>query len=234
MPGFHGFPEGKMRLIPLPLTFFSELLPEIDDLNELKVTLYIFWHLDQIEGEFRYLRRQDILLDEHFLTGLGKTKRARLKALDEALDRALQRGTLLMVTLTEGGEAQQLYFLNSPKGRAAVEAIQQGRWHPGSTAQAPTTLDVDRPNIYRLYEQNIGPLTPMLVETLREAEATYAQDWIFAAFRIAVEKNVRNWRYIEAILRSWKEKGRDEQDRRDSEKARRRYDEGEFAEFIDN
>jgi hypothetical protein len=33
-----------------------------------------------------------------------------------------------------------------------------------------------RPNIYALYEQNIGPLTALLSEDLQEAEQTYAQD----------------------------------------------------------
>ncbi len=49
------------------------------------------------------------------------------------------------------------------------------------------------------------------------------------AFRIAVENNKRNWRYIKAILRRWQEKGRHErqQDRRDTEKDRRRYAEWE-------
>ena len=71
-------------------------------------------------------------------------------------------------------------------------------------------------------------------EMLEDAERSYPVDWLEEAVRIAVENNVRTWRYIDAILRSWKEKGRDEQDRRDSEKNRRRYDEGEFADFIDN
>jgi DNA replication protein len=50
------------------------------------------------------------------------------------------------------------------------------------------------------------------------------------AFRIAVENNKRNWRYIQAILRRFQEKGRHErgqQDRRDTEKDRRRYAEWE-------
>jgi DNA replication protein DnaD len=43
-----------------------------------------------------------------------------------------------------------------------------------------------------------------------------------------VENNARKWRYVEAILERWQEKGRDEQeDRRDSEKARRKYAEWE-------
>jgi DNA replication protein DnaD len=49
-----------------------------------------------------------------------------------------------------------------------------------------------------------------------------------------VLKNARNWKYIEAILRSWKEKGHDEKDRRDSQEDRRKYIEGEYADFIEH
>lgn len=234
MPAFNGFPAGKLRLTALPGSFFSELLPEIDHLGELKVTLYAFWRVGQMEGEFRLLRRQDFTEDAHFMAGLAKTGPTQSQALNEALERAALRGTLLTASLALDGEAETVYFLNTPRGRAAVEAIRQGRWRGERLAQVNITLNDERPNIFRLYEQNIGPLTPLLADTLRDAEATYPADWIGDAFKIAVEKNARNWKYIEAILRSWKEKGRDEQDRRDSEKNRRRYDEGEFADFIDN
>ncbi|MCK4962934.1 MAG: DnaD domain protein, partial [Anaerolineales bacterium] len=63
----------------------------------------------------------------------------------------------------------------------------------------------------------------------------YSTQWIEDAIRIAVENNVRKWRYIEAILEGWLTRGRDErEDRGDSEKARRRYVEGEFADFWDS
>ena len=75
----------------------------------------------------------------------------------------------------------------------------------------------------------------MIAETLRDAEETYPASWIEEAIRIAVENNVRNWRYVQAILEDWRTRGRDErEDRGDSEKARRRYIEGEFADFIEH
>jgi len=96
----------------------------------------------------------------------------------------------------------------------------------------PVKLQPERPNIYALYEQNIGPLTPILSETLQEAEKNYPLDWIEDAIRIAVVKNVRTWRYIEAILRSWKEKGRDGTDRKTTEENRKRDSEGKFGDYV--
>lgn len=78
------------------------------------------------------------------------------------------------------------------------------------TEQMPVAA-ADQPgseNIFRVYEQNIGALTPMLVPTLTEAEKTYPMAWIRDAFGEAVAHNARNWRYVEAILKRWQAQGR--------------------------
>jgi len=221
---FKGFPPGKTRLTPIPAAFFAELLPQIDHLGELKVSLYAFWRLDQKEGAFRYLLLGDFTADQRFMDGMGDTAEAALAALGDSLERAVKRGTLLKASVELGGGGEALYFLNSPRGREAVQAIARGEWRPsGQPAQPVEVLD-ELPNIYRLYEENIGPLTPLIADALRAAEAEYPPRWIEDALRIAVENNARNWRYVEAILERWQEKGRDEQeDRRDTEKARRKY-----------
>jgi len=226
---FSGFPSGKVRLTPIPAPFFTDLLPAIDHLGEMKVVLYAMWRLERMEGAFRYLRREDFAADERFMAGMGDTPAAAERALDESLERAEQRGVLLKATLPLESE-QSFYFLNTPKGRAAVEAVRQGRWRPSANPQMPIELALERPGIFTLYEQNIGPLTPMIADLLADAEQTYPEEWIADALRIAVENNKRNWRYVQAILRRWQEKGRDErqsQDRRDTEKDRRRYAEWE-------
>ncbi|MCZ7667083.1 MAG: hypothetical protein M5U34_07610 [Chloroflexi bacterium] len=71
MKGFSGFPDGKMRLTQVPNPFFSELLPIIDNMAELKVTLYAFWALSQREGKVRFLRLADFLNDTEFVRGLA-------------------------------------------------------------------------------------------------------------------------------------------------------------------
>lgn len=228
MTAFTGFPSGKVHLTPVPAQFFSELMPEIDNLPELKVTLYAFWFLDRLEASVRYLTYADFSGDERLMQGIGPG------ALDGALERATQRGTLLKV-IQKGEDAEDaLYFLNTARGRAAVQAIEAGTWQPALQEHPPVSLEVERPNVYRLYEENIGPLTPLIADMLRDAEQTYRPEWIEDAIRIAVEKNARNWKYIEAILKSWLEKGRDGTNRRDSEEDRRRYVEGEYADYIEH
>jgi len=223
MSQFQGFPEGKVSFTRIPGPFFSELLPNIDHLGELKVTLYALWQLDRMGGELRYLQERDFLEDETFVQGMGANQQEAEAALTESLTRAVQRGTMLKATVKLDAEVA-LYFCNSARGRAAVNAIQNGDWRPSGDARLPIELGPERPSIYHLYEQNIGPMTPLLADTLQDAEDIYPAEWIEEAFRIAIEKNVRNWRYIEAILRRWHERGYDGREtRRDTEKSRRQY-----------
>jgi DnaD/phage-associated family protein len=223
MKAFSGFTEGKVRFSRIPGPFFSELLPQIDHLGELKVTLYALWQLDHMGGEVRYLLERDFLEDEAFIQGMGTSFREAQAALKEALTLAVQRGTFLEARV-KLEEELSLYFFNTPRGRAAVDAIQKGDWRPSDDPRIPVELGPERPSIYRLYEQNIGPMPPLLADDLQDAEDTYPAEWIEEAFRIAVEKNVRNWRYVSAILRRWHERGYDGREtRRDTEKSRRQY-----------
>lgn len=244
--GFKGFPEGKIHQTPIPDSFFRELLPQIEHLGELKLTIYVFWRLERMEGVFRFLREADFLADKAFLTGLSGnagSNATQLYDLQDALQRAVRRGTLLQasVPLQDGknSEVEQLYFLNSPKGRAALQAIERGDWRPGQELQQPAPEIGEPPNIYRLYEENIGALTPMIAEALNEAEQNYPFEWIEEAIRLSVQNNKRSWRYALAILERWRREGKhgskeESKDRSDAEKARRRYVEGEFSEFIEH
>jgi DNA replication protein len=227
MTSFKGFPDGKNQFTSIPAKFFDELLPEIDHLAELKVVLYAFWCIEHMEGNFRYLERKDFSADQRFMKGLASRPQAAETALQEALERATGRGIFLSVVFASEGEERTYYFLNSAKGRAAVEAIKKGKWRPSGVLRSVVSLGSERPNIFRLYEENIGPLTPILADTLKDAQDTYPEPWIYEAVQIAVENNKRNWKYVEAILRRWQEGGKDEQNRRDSEEDRRRYAEWE-------
>ena len=224
---FPGFPEDNSTQIRLPEQFFSQVLFEIDDLNELKLTLYIFWRLDRMEGPVHYIFFKDMMEDSRLAQSLGSKSETAHDVLEENIQKAVRRGTLLQAELTDEKGSEKIVCLNSPKGRAVADAIQRGEWKMTESTHQPIELYYERPNIFQLYETNIGPLTPLIADALRDAEKTYQADWIEDAFRIAVERNKRNWHYIEAILRRWQEGGRDDrkdkQDRRDTEEAIRKY-----------
>jgi DNA replication protein len=229
MKGFAGFPEGPVRMTPVPAPFFTDLLPSIDHLGELKLTLYALWRFSQQEGMHRFLTLHDLREDDALLSGLTEPGRSGEQVLDDALGRAIARGTLIAVRSEDRNDGW--FFLNSPRGKAAAEGLARGEWKPDDTPPHPR--QVERPNIFSLYEQNVGMLTPMMADILRDAEKEYPVGWIAEAVRIAVERNVRSWKYIAAILERWKKEGRGEKKFSD-ENERRRYIEGEYADFIEH
>jgi DnaD/phage-associated family protein len=96
--------------------------------------------------------------------------------------------------------------------------------------RAESVTPAERPNIFVLYEQNVGLLQPIIAEELQEAERAYPQEWIEEAFRIAVENNVRNWKYIRRILERWAAEGKDNDKGKTREKTW--YTEEESRRFI--
>jgi DnaD/phage-associated family protein len=233
MPEFNGFPPGKLRTTAVPDLFFSQLLPAIDDLAELKLTLYCFWALHQQEGEHRYVTLRETLQDEVLLKGFDSDSARAAEQVTAAFERAAARGSLLHVTVEGAGGPEDLYFMNTARGRNAVRAIEAGLFVPGGR-ECPVALVAERPTIYALYEQNIGPLTPMIGEQLREAEDEYPAAWIEEAIRLAVERNARHWRYVSAILKRWQAEGKDSGTVQQPTQADRyRYIQGELSDFID-
>jgi DnaD/phage-associated family protein len=218
-----GFSDSE-SFAQIPDAFFRQLLTEIDELDELKVTLYALWRIGNMEGRLHYLRSQDFA--------------ACVPEPGPALEKAVKRGSLLKAMPPATGQRSQkkvtaLYFLNSPRGRAAAASLAQDLWQPEATGSMPAPPE--RPNIFKLYEENIGPLTPLIADALQDAEKTYPPAWVAEALGIAVKSNKRNWKYVEAILRRWKEEGHaKKQDRRDAQEDGNRYAEGEYADFIEH
>ena len=137
------------------------------------------------------------------MEGLSEDPDEAESLLDEGLDLAEERGTLLKALYNE----KPLYFLNSPKGRNALASLEDGTWIPDAFLHLSVQTELFRPTIFKLYEENIGPLTPMISDILRDCEKDYPYEWIRDAVEEAVTNNARSWRYIESILRNWKENG---------------------------
>lgn len=197
---FSGFTSG---IEVVPSQFFEELLPDIENLPELKVTVFAFHLLNQFEGDKRFLLREDYTEQEQFMQGLSEDPDLAGQMLDEGLAAAEERGTFLRADYN--GKA--LYFLNSPKGRSALSSLEDGTWIPNAFLHLSVQTELFRPTIFKIYEENIGPLTPMIADVLRDCEKDYPYEWIRDAVQEAVMNNARSWRYVESILKNWKENG---------------------------
>lgn len=228
MKPFRGFPPGKPATITIHAQLISEVMPLIDSLAEMKVVLFTYRALYQKTGRFRYLHQADYTTDDTLRQDATFTEPETLVS---ALSRAVTHGILLRadVQLDTGDEA--LYFLNTDRGRYAVQQIKAGRWQPGS--ERAIEILPERPNIYTLYEENIGPLTPLIADELKDADTTYSQEWVADAIQLAVENNVRRWTYILAILERWKQEGRSDETTGRTDAADSQFAGREWADFSD-
>jgi len=224
MSAFSGFPPGKQGSVPLPEQFFTVLLPAIEDQAELKVTLHLFWLLSQKRGTPRCVSERELAADALLRRSLRRRgdPRPPEERLRAGLELAVARGTLLCVRLRLDDEIVGWYFFNTEPSRRAVAQLQAGEMAaerllklegPGTDGAAfatgdTATVELERPTIFLLYEQNIGLLLPLVAEDLKDAAARYPEAWILDAFRAAVEQNKRSWSYIRAILRRWETEGK--------------------------
>ena len=204
---FPGFPT-RTGFTPIPNPFFSALLPRIKDIAELRVTLYIFWALYRKKGYPKFITYAELRADPALMAGLESAETPAEEALERGLKAAVERGTLIALRVLLGGESERLYFLNNEQSRRAAAQIESGQIPIGQAARPEPASAEERSNIFALYEQHIGLLTPMIVEDLKDAEALYPASWIEEAFREAVRLNKRSWRYISRILERWAKEGK--------------------------
>ncbi len=190
---FEGFPA-RTSFTSVPDIFINQLAPKMTQ-AELVLMLAAFNIIFNKKGYPRYATAQEFAahsaLDGRDTAALANS--------------AVQHGLLL--PLAAGSDT--VYFLNNHEGRQAITKAGQGELKiQGTNAviTAPTTPPP--PNIFALYEENIGLLTPIIAEELKDALATYPEEWIGEAIKEAVSLNKRNWRYIQRILERWVAEGK--------------------------
>ncbi len=205
---YAGFPR-KVRYVPVPGPLLGTLLEQIDDLAELKCTLRLIALLNQKRGHPRFVSLAELQADRTLMRSLPEGDGTADQKIERAIAGAVRRGVVAVVSVEQTNGRQQLFALNTETDRAAMARLSD---ESGADSGAPTAdpwqEPEGRPNIFALYEQNIGMLSPMIADELREAEELYPEDWLEDAFREAVGQNKRSWRYIASILERWEREGR--------------------------
>ena len=172
--------QRKTDLIPVPDSFFTQAVPKTQDLAELKVVLYAAYLILQKPGPPRFVTYEELKAE-----GCGRSAELSEEVLRQSLELAVEHGVLLHSTSNINGILEDVYILTA------------------DNRQPPAI------NIFALYEQNIGMITPMIAEELKEADKLYPPQWIEEAFKEAVTLNKRSWRYIARILERWASEGKD-------------------------
>ena len=202
---FGGFVAGGAA-VTLPAQFFAELLPEIDDEAELRATLYALYAIGRQRGALRAVRGSRLAAESPLRRALAACGGAA--ALEPALRRAEARGSLLALPLDDG---DALWFANTEAGRRNLLRVRAGALPaPGAAPAAapPDAAAAGGSAPARVYEQEIGALTPAVAEALAAAAERWPGEWIADALREAARRNARSWAYAEAILRRWEAEGR--------------------------
>ncbi len=200
------------RRIPIPAAALSQWLSDIDDIAELKVTLRALALLAD-EPRRRTVPPSialEDLLDDPVLA------EARLSGVENhtlnGLAAAVGRGTLAAIrdagamrVLLNDADCRRYLQIGGVTELTAADLTGPARIDTlEPLPQSPTTGE-PRANIFALYEQHIGPYGHSIAEQLRAAEEEYPAAWIADAIAVAAERNARSWRYIDAVLRGWKQ-----------------------------
>jgi len=191
--------SGNLLNIKLPANFIARC----DGLGSDAILLLL--------GYFELLSQQEVPSDvvEIYIL-LDHLPAAEDDRWQKALAELLEEGLLLAYPqVPEEPQQTVLLFPATPEGTRRFEALQNGSLSPAEVQAANPLPNPDKPNIFTLYEQNIGPLTPMVAEILKADAETYPEAWLREAMQQAVSRNIRNWKYVQAILKAWQEKGRD-------------------------
>jgi DnaD/phage-associated family protein len=205
--GFDGFP-GLSRGTVIPNIFFSAVLPGMTSPGDLLAFLWVLRVVQEQRGDVRFASAAQVWRTDGCAASFEALAGGRA-GFDSGLNRCVELGALLALQLVGADGEETVYFVNNPGSRRAVARARAGdlELRPATAVRAlPVTA---RPGIFRLYEENIGTITPMVGERLLEAAETYPPEWIEDAFREAAELNRRNWRYVERILQNWAQEGRD-------------------------
>lgn len=202
---FEGFLAGQ-RAASVPAQFFTEVLPQIEDADELRLTVYALYAIPR-PGHVAARRASELLAEEPLARWFAA--RGGMAVGRCAVDAAVARGVLLALPLADG---DLLLAVHSEGGRRLLERIEAGvEPVPGGSRVAVMVEPAALSRPAAVYEQEIGMLTPSVTVALAEAEQLYPANWIVDALREAAKRNARSWKYAEAILRRWAAEGRDDE-----------------------
>lgn len=204
---FDGFPA-LARSTAIPNLFFAAVLPALEEPGALLAFLWASRLIQEQRGDARFVTAEQVWAEPGAAASFDALGGGR-SGLDAGLRACRDARALLSLEIASPEGVVAIYFVNNAAARRAIARARAGDLElrpeaavlPGYEAPA-------RPGIFRLYEDHIGTITPLMGERLMEAEATYPEDWIEDAFREAAELNARSWRYIERILANWAEEGR--------------------------
>ncbi len=212
MEAFNGFPGGAVASSAIPNQFFAQVLPAIDTLAELQVTLHVLWRTSPGPRRPQLIALDELVSEPLLLVPLANESGGAKSAIERGVRTAIRRGTFVETTIESPPTRRTMVGVNNQRARRAIAdllTVPVAQTEPSHPLLADDPSVVSRPPIFALYEANIGLIQPILADELRRAGELFPSTWVEQAFREAVRYNKRNWRYVKRILDKWATEGRD-------------------------
>jgi DNA replication protein len=204
------FRFSNKNYVPIPIELTSSLLKEIDSYVEFKCIFRTIALIYGLRPKRIWITFEELIGDPVLQESFQSTNTEDIKGkIIEGLLAAKKRKTILIREKTINQIENSIILVNDKISNDLLAK---------NNIASLNTLDLEQPefqyaqkkqiNIYSLYENNIGHMTPMMAEELKLAETKYPDIWIEEAFMEAVKNNIRNWKYISSILNRWETEGK--------------------------
>ena len=197
--------------IPIPIELTSSLLKDIDSYDEFKCTLRIFSLIYSLQPKRIWLTFEELISDPVLRESIGTNNTQQTtEVILKGIYAAKNRKTIIIREKVKNQIENSIILINDKISNELLSKKDIGNLQAGlDLEQADFQIgNKNQSNIYTLYEDNIGHMTPLLAEELKLAEKNYPKIWIEEAFIEAVKNNIRNWKYISSILNRWQIEGR--------------------------
>ena len=195
-----GFPlTDDYTTTPVPNAVLGRALTEVEDVDVIKLILRAVWLLERQNGHPRFISLEQLRSDRVLSVVFDDTA-----IFDRALDDAIACEVLVRVSVN----GVDRLMLNTESARRAsvemveVEVIQEK--DDGWDVPADRSMPADA---FQAYEENIGPLSPMIRESILSSLEDFTDEAITLAIRIAVEDESRSWSFVAGVLRRWAREG---------------------------
>jgi DnaD/phage-associated family protein len=202
--------------LALPASLLTEIIPAMTDISEVQVVLAAARLAIGAGAIDRPIEEPLIARDRALRRALRVVGSANEpdNRIATGLELAVGRGVLVRFRTVDRRDERVWYVIATPVARQSVERMVSGSMPPPASLwhgdHAPR-VEPERPTIFRLYEQNVGLLSPLIAEQLVRALEKYPREWIEDAIGEAAAYNKRSLRYIQRILQNWAANGRGDQ-----------------------
>lgn len=193
LPDEHG-------LTRVPNAVLAGLLAPGVDVELVAFCLRVLWWLDRSNGYPKSVRVDELRGDRTLVEVVRRP-------FDEVLGEALGRGYFVRRS-TAGADYLLLNTASVARGEAVGvaengESGSGGEVDDDGDAWGRASVRGRVPDAFRAYEENIGHLTPMIREAIKQSLQDFTDGQVEAAVRVAVESEARSWQFVAGVLRKW-------------------------------